>query len=77
MVIDLSRLVFGLTLLLFHRRIAEFMLHHERVLVVLFRQRGLRLPDLTTQAAQNLYFSLGFFVCVLQMYRVWKLLPAR
>ncbi len=75
MLLEVSRLLLGLTLLAFHRKIAEFMLAQERVLVVLFRQRGLRLPDISTQTAYNIYFGVGLFVCVLQLFRIWLLLP--
>ncbi len=75
MLLEVSRLLLGLTLLAFHRRIAEFMLAQERVLVVLFRQRGLRLPDLDTKTAQTIYFGVGLFICILQLFRIWLLLP--
>jgi uncharacterized membrane-anchored protein len=75
MLLEVSRLLFGLILLAFHRQIAEFMLAQERVLVVLFRQRGLRLPDLDTRTAYNIYFGVGLFVCILQLFRIWLLLP--
>jgi hypothetical protein len=75
MLLEVSRLLLGLFLLAFHRKIAEFMLAQERVLVVLFRQRGLRLPDITTSTAHNIYFGVGLFVCVLQLFRLWMLIP--
>jgi len=74
MTVELVRLVVGLAILIFYRRIAEFMMARERALVVLFRQRGVPVPLLTESAAENLYFGLAMFVCLLQFVRIWGLL---
>ena len=74
MLVELLRLAVGLAMLLFHRRIAEFVLVRERTLVVLFRQRGVPLPLLTTRTTENIYFGLAVFVCLFQFVRIWTLL---
>jgi len=74
MVTELIRLAVGLSILIFYRQIAEFVLIRERALVVLFRERGVPLPMLTESATQNLYFGLAMFVCLLQFVRIWGLL---
>jgi hypothetical protein len=74
MLIELLRLALGLAILIFHRRIAGFVLARERVLVVLFRQRGLPLPLMTERAAENIYFALALLICLVQFVRIWMLL---
>jgi len=77
MLLEFSRLLAGVLILLFHRRIADFMQTQERTVLVVFRQRGVRLPDLTNAAARNVYFCLGLFICCYQMFRIWTTLPGR
>ena len=72
---EFSKLAVGLLIALFHKQIAEFILFYERGLVVLFRQRGLMVPDVvTTQLAYNVYFVLGIFTATYQMFRIWTLI---
>lgn len=75
MPIELIRLAMGLLIALFHRPIADYMLHQERALVVAFRQRGLPLPQPpTTETTRNVYFGLGIFLAVFEICRIWLLL---
>ena len=46
---ELVRLLLGFLIAAFHRPIADFIMIHERVLVVAFRQRGIRAPMLSTE----------------------------
>jgi hypothetical protein len=72
MAIQLTRLAFGLLLLLFHRHIADYILVQERALVVMFRQRGVPLPATPgTETIRNIYFLLGTFVVLYQLARIW------
>ena len=72
MVADVARLVLGVLIVAFHRPVAEFILQQEQQLVVLFRSRGLRVPNTpTTATAHNIYFALGMFVCLLSLVRLW------
>jgi hypothetical protein len=71
MAIELTRLGVGLLILLFHRQIADYILEQERVIVGLFRQRGLRLPCPTTEGARTIYFCLGAFVALYEIARIW------
>ena len=76
MAIDLARMGVGLLILLFHRRIADYVLEQERWLVVMFRQRGIPLPAApTTETGRNIYFCLGTFVVLFQILRIWLALP--
>jgi hypothetical protein len=72
--VELARLAVGLAMLIFYRRIAEFVLVRERTLVVLFRQRGVPLPLLTERTTENIYFGLAVFVCLFQFARIWAML---
>ncbi len=75
MLMEFAKLSTGLLIALFHRQIAEFILHYERAVVVHFRQRGVMVPDVvTTRTAANIYFSLGIFVAGYELFRIWMML---
>ena len=75
MVVEAIRLVLGLAIALFHRPLADFVLYHERNLVIAARQRGFPLPATpTTETTRNIYFSLGICLAVFEMLRIWSLL---
>jgi hypothetical protein len=47
-------------------------MRHERVLDGFFRSRGVNLPEPLTDAdAQNLYFVIGIFICLIEAGRIW------
>jgi hypothetical protein len=72
MVVEITRLLLGLLIALFHRPIALQMMRQERVLDSYFRQRGIRLPNPPSDTtAQNLYFFIGIFICLLEAGRIW------
>ena len=48
MLIEITRLLLGLTMAALHKPIADFVLERERNLVVLLRQRGLMVPAAPT-----------------------------
>ena len=73
MTFELLRLFLGFMIAAFHRPIADYIMRHEQVLVVAFRQRGIRAPMLSTEGARNVYFSLGMFIVLLEMARIWAL----
>ena len=75
MLLEFSRLLAGVLILLFHQRIADFMQAQERSVMLVFRQRGVNLPDLAANTARNVYFCLGLFICCYQMFRIWTTLP--
>jgi hypothetical protein len=75
MLMEITRLLFGILLLGFHRPIADFVLHHERILVGLLRERGLALPAApSTETCRNIYFLIGMFVVAYEFLRIWLLL---
>jgi hypothetical protein len=72
MILEIARLVLALLILCFHRQIADFILEHERRLVIMLNQRGLRLPDVPRrELVHNLYFSIGAIASVACMARLW------
>ncbi len=74
MAIEIARLCLGLLIIAFHRRIADFVMKHERSLVLSLRSRGMPLPAaLTTQAARNLYFGIGIFVVLVEWLRIYQM----
>jgi hypothetical protein len=78
MAIELTRLALGFVILLFHRPIADFILERDRQLVVLFRQRGVPLPQApTTETGRDIYFVIGTFIILYEIARIWMMLPPR
>lgn len=74
MAIEIARLVLGLLIAALHRPIADFISDRERSLVLSFRERGMALPAaLTQEAARNLYFSIGIFIVIVEMLRIYQL----
>ena len=72
MIADIVRLLCGLLIVAFHRPVAEFVLEQEKQLVVLFRSRGVQVPNTpSTATAHNIYFGLGMFVCLFSLVRLW------
>lgn len=77
MMIEVARLMLGLSIALFYRRIASTILQQERALDSYFRRRGLILPaPLSDSTAQNLYFFIGIAICLLEAVRIWTMLPS-
>ncbi len=75
MIVEITRLVLGLLIALFHRPIADFVLMQERALVITFRQRGVPLPPApTTETARTIYFLMGIFLALYEIFRIWLLL---
>ncbi|HZU23484.1 MAG TPA: hypothetical protein VE998_11685 [Terriglobales bacterium] len=74
MLIEITRLFLGLTMAAFHRQIADFILEHERNLVVLLRQRGLMVPPAPTRnTAHTLYFCIGLGIAFIELARIYML----
>jgi len=71
---EITRLVIGLAIALFHRPIADFMLEQETSLVVLFRQRGLMVPSVPRRSTvHTLYFLTGIGIALFEVARIWLL----
>lgn len=74
MALEIARLILGLLIAALHRPIADFICDRERRLVLAFRQRGVPLPAaLTTENARTLYFSIGIFIALVELLRIYQL----
>ena len=72
MVIEIARMLLGVLIALFHRPLACKIMQQERALDVYFRSRGVYLPEPPSDAtAQNLYFSIGILICLIEAGRIW------
>ena len=75
MVVEVSRLLLGVLIAVFHRPIAVRMMRQERAIDSYFRQRGIYFPaPPSDNAAQNLYFFIGIFICLAEAARIWTCL---
>jgi len=72
MVVEITRLVLGVLIAVFHRPLASKIMQQERVLDGYFRRRGVYLPAPPSDTtAQNLYFIIGIFICLFEAGRIW------
>lgn len=70
--VEITRLLLGVLIALFHRPIANKMMQQERAIDAYFRQRGISLPTPPSDAtAQTLYFLIGIFICLVEAGRIW------
>lgn len=72
MLVEITRLLLGVLIALFHRPIAIKMMQQERAIDTYFRQRGIRLPAPPNDTtAENLYFFIGILICLVEVGRIW------
>jgi hypothetical protein len=72
MVVEVARLLLGVLIAVFHQPLASKIMQQERALDVYFRSRGVHLPaPLSDATAQNLYFIIGIFICLIEAGRIW------
>ena len=77
MIVEISRLLLGVMIAIFHRPLASMIMQHERALDGYFRSRGVELPAPPSDAtAQNLYFVIGIFIALMEAGRIWLSLPS-
>jgi hypothetical protein len=70
--LNLLRLGVGLILICFHKPVADYIFAQERWLVDVLATRGWNVPTFPSeQAARDLYFCLGAFVCIVALLRMW------
>ena len=73
--VELTRLAVGLMIAFLHRPIADFLLRHERAVVIALRQRGIPYPPTpTTETVRNAYFGVGILLAMFELVRIWMLL---
>lgn len=72
MMLELARLILGVSIAVFHRPLAGKIMEQERALDTYFRAQGVYLPaPLSDSAAQDLYFFVGVFICLVTAARIW------
>ena len=77
MIVEITRLLLGVMIAIFHRPLASMIMQHERALDGYFRSRGVELPALPSDAtAQNLYFVIGIFIALVEAARIWLSIPS-
>jgi len=75
MLLEIARLTLGLLVALFHQPLADFIAEQDRALVAVARRRGFPLPDVPSpRTCRNLYFSVGIFVALYELLRIWVLI---
>ena len=75
MFMEFSRVFLGLTIALFHTRLADFLRRQDHELAAVFRQHGVPMPGaLPKQAAHSLFFCIGIAVALFGLTRIWLIL---
>jgi hypothetical protein len=71
---EIARLCLGLLIAGFHVPIADFIMERERNLLLALRRHGIEIPMVLSRAsAQNLYFSFGIMIVLIQLLRLHQL----
>jgi hypothetical protein len=72
--LEIARLCLGLVIAGFHVPISDFIMERERVLLLTLRRYGIEFPTVLSRAsAQNLYFSFGILIVLIQLLRLHQL----
>jgi hypothetical protein len=72
--LEVARLFLGFLIAGFHARIADFIMERERVLLLALRRYGIEIPVMLTRTtAQNLYFSFGILIVLIQLLRLHQM----
>jgi hypothetical protein len=69
---EFSRVLLGLTIALFHAKVADFLREQDHAFASLMRQRGVPIPGaLPKQTAHTLFFVLGIAMALFSLGRIW------
>jgi hypothetical protein len=72
MVVEVTRLLLGVLIAIFHKPLASLIMEQERALDTFFRRRGVNFPAPPSDStAQTLYFFIGIFICLLEAGKIW------
>jgi len=72
MIMELSRLLVGLLVVVFHRPIARVILRCEETLVQTMAAKGWHVPTFPSEkTVHDIYFCLGVFICCFSMARIY------
>ena len=72
MIMELSRLLVGLLVVVFHRPIARWILRCEESVVHMMAAKGWHVPSFPSEKTVNdVYFCLGVFICCFSVARIF------
>lgn len=75
MIVEISRLVMALAVMLFHKQVGDFILAQEQKLASRLSQRGIFVPEFPSREfAHNLYFFIGVIVSIATVLQLWMAL---
>lgn len=72
MLFDVTRVLIGLAIALFHAQLADFLRKQDRELGAAFRERGIAIPGaLSKQVAHNFFFCFGIVIALYGLAHIW------
>ena len=72
MLLEFTRLMIGLSIAVFHCRIADFIFRYEEAFATTAQQRGLPMPmPPKAETLRTIYFFIGVIVVLLELARIW------
>ncbi len=75
LMVELMRLAVGLAIAMFHRPLADFITEQDHALVLMFRRRGVSVPEtMSKEASHTFFFSVGIVVAMIEMVRLYTMI---
>jgi hypothetical protein len=72
MLMEVARLLLGLTIALFHEQVADFLRKRDGALAATFREHGVPVPGgLPKRASHDLFFLFGIVIALVSLTRIW------
>lgn len=72
MILEIVHLLLALTVLIFHKRIGDFILEQEERLASRLTQHGIFVPQFPSRKfAHDLYFVIGLVVSLAALAEIW------
>ena len=75
MIVEITRLLMALSVMVFHKQVGDFILKQEERLAARLTQRGIFVPEFPSREfAHNLYFVIGVVVSLIAVVQLWMAL---
>lgn len=75
MIVEITRLLMALSVMVFHKQVGDFVLKQEQRLADRLTQRGIFIPEFPSREfAHNLYFVIGVVVSLIAVAQLWTAL---
>jgi hypothetical protein len=75
MIVEITRLLAALSVMIFHKQVGDFILKQEQRLAERLTQRGIFVPEFPSREfAHNLYFVIGVVVSLVAVGQLWMAL---